>query len=369
MKKIKITPEMARDLLHNLDPKNPEHMEIYETTLYHYMVGREGFEHDAYDDARPTGRNKVSCLTNILGNVTVGIGFNMDADGGRDAWNSFFKGGVDFDEVYKGKARLNTIQIDDFFAYNLKLRRAEIYKNYKNIYEKLRLNERLVLEDLYYNGPSLVYKESAFYKYINTYYNTGDIKYLEKAVYEVRYRSNKTKNKGIQVRRNMQATILDSTKANIFSGPFDPRLPQAKIKAKLGETIIPRGTEDWAKPTHSDYYIWRTQCDKKVRESHLLLEGKIFSKDFKPVLGNPSEDYNCRCIKEILPRNIEVIKDEKEPISKKYFDINMDLFSIELHNLSQEVNEFLNNKITTNLITSQKEVINTIPTHSTHHLT
>jgi Phage Mu protein F like protein len=45
----------------------------------------------------------------------------------------------------------------------------------------------------------------------------------------------------------------------------------------------------------SQYYIWRTESDEKVRPSHAANSGKIFSTDNPPITGNPGEDYNCRC--------------------------------------------------------------------------
>ena len=45
----------------------------------------------------------------------------------------------------------------------------------------------------------------------------------------------------------------------------------------------------------SDYYIWRTRQDDKVRGKHAEREGKIFNKHIPPEGGNPGEDYNCRC--------------------------------------------------------------------------
>ncbi len=45
-------------------------------------------------------------------------------------------------------------------------------------------------------------------------------------------------------------------------------------------------------------YIWRTQRDGKVRDSHRKNEGKVFSWDDPPATGHPGEDYGCRCIAE-----------------------------------------------------------------------
>lgn len=47
------------------------------------------------------------------------------------------------------------------------------------------------------------------------------------------------------------------------------------------------------KPT--THYIWRTSGDDKVRPSHAINNGRIFSWDNPPETGHPGEDYNCRC--------------------------------------------------------------------------
>lgn len=43
-------------------------------------------------------------------------------------------------------------------------------------------------------------------------------------------------------------------------------------------------------------YIWRTELDERVRDTHARNEGKKFSWDDPPdETGHPGEDYNCRC--------------------------------------------------------------------------
>ena len=46
------------------------------------------------------------------------------------------------------------------------------------------------------------------------------------------------------------------------------------------------------------HYIWRTSLDERVRPTHAALEGKRFSWDNPPDVGNPGEDYQCRCTAE-----------------------------------------------------------------------
>tara|TARA_B100001248_G_scaffold201654_1_gene155893 strand:- start:346 stop:621 length:276 start_codon:yes stop_codon:yes gene_type:complete len=48
-------------------------------------------------------------------------------------------------------------------------------------------------------------------------------------------------------------------------------------------------------------YIWRTSGDDKVRTSHAMREGKVFSWDNPPEGGHPGEDYGCRCTAEPYP--------------------------------------------------------------------
>lgn len=42
-------------------------------------------------------------------------------------------------------------------------------------------------------------------------------------------------------------------------------------------------------------YVWRTQHDERVRTSHRVNDGRIFSWSDPPPSGHPGEDYNCRC--------------------------------------------------------------------------
>lgn len=42
-------------------------------------------------------------------------------------------------------------------------------------------------------------------------------------------------------------------------------------------------------------YIWTTSLDERVRPTHRVLEGKVFSWVAPPAVGHPGEDYRCRC--------------------------------------------------------------------------
>lgn len=44
------------------------------------------------------------------------------------------------------------------------------------------------------------------------------------------------------------------------------------------------------------HYRWSTSGDERVRDSHAELDGKIFAYDSPPEVGNPGDDFNCRCV-------------------------------------------------------------------------
>ena len=45
----------------------------------------------------------------------------------------------------------------------------------------------------------------------------------------------------------------------------------------------------------TDRYVWRTRRDERVRRSHRMNDGRVFSWTDAPATGHPGEDYNCRC--------------------------------------------------------------------------
>ena len=76
-------------------------------------------------------------------------------------------------------------------------------------------------------------------------------------------------------------------------------------------------------------YIWHTQGDGKVRESHAERDGKVFSWDNPPEGGHPGEGYNCRCWAEdtdvdcdYLRRQIETIEINLEKANRDFDKAN-----------------------------------------------
>jgi len=46
-------------------------------------------------------------------------------------------------------------------------------------------------------------------------------------------------------------------------------------------------------------YVWRTSRDERVRESHLVKEGRVYAWNDPPAdTGHPGQDYQCRCTAE-----------------------------------------------------------------------
>ena len=157
----------------------------------------------------------------------------------------------------------------------------------------------------------LVHTKTNFYTNIAKYVKTSDKKYLLNAVIEIKENSNAGKSKGIQNRRNCEASMFDSTKAPFYSKPNSPLIPKNSfLKIIAGKTIVPIDIGRYSpKITGSDYFIWRTKLDEKVRSEHLKNEGKIFLKeDYNN--GNLADlYYNCRCIAEEVTENLYIIPD------------------------------------------------------------
>lgn len=59
-------------------------------------------------------------------------------------------------------------------------------------------------------------------------------------------------------------------------------------------------------------YIWRSQDDAKVRDSHAEYDDQVFRWDDPPAGGHPGEAHNCRCFAEPIaptPQSIAILAD------------------------------------------------------------
>ena len=174
----------------------PNCADVYNQVRYEFIKDNEGYKPKVYDD---TAKGHFK---------TIGIGFNMDADGARNDWNKSLSD-VSFDDAYNGKISLNDEQIKRLFDYSIDIRQNQIINTYgQNIWNKLKPNEKLVIEDAYFNSPKLVDRSSNFYKHITKYAETGDKDYLKGAIFELEKRSNPYHENGIQNRRDAEAEML-----------------------------------------------------------------------------------------------------------------------------------------------------------------
>jgi hypothetical protein len=164
-----------RDILHNLDPTIEEDMAIYKDTRFTYMSEREGMRKKVYLDTQ--------------GHPTIGIGFNMNAEGARETWKKVFHKKIDFDEAKVGKVELTKEQVMKLFNESIKERENYLKKDsmYGKIFNKLRLNERLALEDLYFQGGNTVIGiKGKFRQYLHDYYKDGKEENLRMAIGEIK---------------------------------------------------------------------------------------------------------------------------------------------------------------------------------------
>ena len=330
---------------------NPEHMKIYKQKEREFLVEEEGKKYRVYDDAK----RKVVDPEEIEGNVTIGIGYNMDNGKGekvwaaKEEWKKIFshKGDPSFDEVYRGK-RLSDAEVERLYVGSIESRRERIKKLLGEVYFKLEPNVLLTFTSLYFNGPGLVQKGTKAYQHIQEYAQTGKIEHLNLFREEVEKRSNKHKITGVQRRHERESALADVTAVPGYSPkvameperPREPSLPSkpqkptlfafadpfadpaASVDAIALGSLVPHSLLDrWIRMASQlffrrgervsdpDLYIWRTQEDGKVRESHQDNNGRLFSKSAPPPTGNPGEDYNCRCWAEhIVPPGIPVIE-------------------------------------------------------------
>jgi hypothetical protein len=215
--------EALRDKIHNLDLTISSNQQTYNDILkYILMLNELYWIHNHNNTAQPIINCKKYLDNNHSPNVTVGIGFNMDRKFAREEWNDAFNNSVSFDEVYSGEKKLTELQAVHLLNYSISIRGKEIVKFYKDFWDKLKANEKLAIQEVHYNCPSVVTEytdkisgrrhKTQFFINIKRYAETFDYQYLKRAVCELKMRSNPSKNKGIQNRRNAEAAMLESYK-------------------------------------------------------------------------------------------------------------------------------------------------------------
>ena len=306
--------EMTRDLTHNLDLTDPKDQELFDLYSRNMLIALEGYYTSAYDDRQAGDPYKNSNLVkNILaaggkieGNVTVGVGFNMDAGGakgGREQWDKALRD-VSFDDVYNGKRDLTRDEVDRLSDYSENVRIIKLQKHYGEAWGNLRPNEQLGILLPFFNCEALVKSGTYFHGHMTDYASTGDPKSLESAIKQLTHHSNKDKLPGLDKRRKIEAILLDSRKSPFYVIGTNRNFPTTLKTVYAGKTRIPRGMPLATTNKFKDFYVWRCQMDDKVRPEHLKREGLIYRKDGAIL---PGLDYNCRCWAEEVPAVENVI--------------------------------------------------------------
>lgn len=268
------------------------------------IASGEGFSPKVYRDTK--------------GKHSIGYGFNMDRGlTSRDEWDEIFKGSISFDSAIKGEITITKEQARMLKRFGIEMRENELAKIYTPYWYQMRANERAIVTDMYYQSPKLVGKNTRFSQYLKEYYQTNDEHYLELATNEIKLYSSGAKNPldrvVLQNRNNIRAIIFDSRKCPLYSKPHDELIPKDKqIDVIPGETVIPREISAKFPESNSfgNYYIWRTHMEDKVRSSHKTLEGKVFSNEDD--ITHPGSDYGCRCWRQKLPINANIITPEEK---------------------------------------------------------
>jgi hypothetical protein len=316
----------ARDRIHNLDLNFSKHQKIYRNIAKEFIIRNE-IHYTASGLPIFNAKIRKGDLDNAKEpNFTIGIGFNMNRSEAKDEWTQVFAGELDFEKAKQGKYSLTDDQIIRLFEYGLEIRLKELKKIYKGYWDKFKPNEKLMIEDAYFNYPKLVGNHSNFAKNVKLYVDTNDIAHLRAAVYEIAQHSNPRADIGIGKRRDAQAEMISSHKAPLYCKPNELSIPsKPEMKAYLSKTIIPRDPYKEAfnhylrtgqEPRYQlsetskrgDLYIWRSLHDNKVRPEHKANDGKLFSASNPPSTGNPGDDYGCRCFADYeIPIWVEVV--------------------------------------------------------------
>lgn len=170
-----------------------------------------------------------TCYLCPAGKPTIGIGFNLEIPGNQETWRHLFGGDPDLslDAIISQarlpeakKTKLSGEQLRILFNASIEVREQEIVRLYDATWPALRSNERLAIEDIYFNCPALTGSTTRFLAAMKDYSVSHADDDLKRAVTEIRDRSNPFKRvghprhniwRGIQNRRDREACLLDST--------------------------------------------------------------------------------------------------------------------------------------------------------------
>lgn len=169
--------------------------DTYRQRRFEFLSREEGIRTRAYDDA--TGL-PVTDPSQVKGNITVGIGFNMDAPGNREDFKrATGLSDKDFDEVRAGKKRLTQEQVRKLFDYSVLEAEDFVKKKFKGV--DLTEHQRIALVSLAFNNPSLIGPD------LTRFVQEGNI---AAARDEILNDSNRRKDRGLAGRRYREAEMF-----------------------------------------------------------------------------------------------------------------------------------------------------------------
>ncbi|WP_051919229.1 phage head morphogenesis protein [Basilea psittacipulmonis] len=117
------------------------------------------------------------------------------------------------------------------------------------------------------------------------------------------------------IEKHVNKAVLNGTLNRDLSKIIQERYDVSKSRAnliardqsaKLNSTL----SQAQAQACGVTQYRWHTSKDSRVRESHAVLDGKVFSYDNPPSVGNPGQDFQCRCV--ALPIFTNLFEKEQE---------------------------------------------------------
>lgn len=127
-----------------------EGMKTYNDRRREFIGGHEGARATAYDDS--TGKPVTSGLQK-KGNVTIGVGFNMERPDARNVFSKVL-GLSNFDDYYTGKKALTQQQVNTLYDFTLDEADAIVGTKFRG--HALTENQRLSMVSLAFNGPALL---------------------------------------------------------------------------------------------------------------------------------------------------------------------------------------------------------------------
>lgn len=160
--------------------------EDYKTRRRAFLQHSEGYRNRAYKDHK--------------GNVTIGIGYNMERAGARDDFRKVLGfSDADFDAVKSGKRALTDDQVNKLFDYTIQEAEDIVDSKLGDAAKNLNEHQRMALVSLAFNLPGLIGPN------LTRMLKEGDYK---GALEGILWYSNKDKHKGLANRRYREAAMF-----------------------------------------------------------------------------------------------------------------------------------------------------------------